>query len=92
MREAQIQQIENLLQRAEMSNASKELMRKFFNSIVEQPQFNKIMDLLNRFPSLFENFCKCFELKRELKDSGMAEDKWNELVISEKNLLDTLVE
>jgi len=90
MQDEQVQQIEDLLQRAEMDDSARELMRHFFNSIAEQPQFYKIVDLLNRFPALFENFCKCFILKKEFLAQGKSETEWNEFLATEDDALSKL--
>ncbi len=85
-------QIESLLEKAEIDEASKELMRKFFNSISAQSQYNKIVSLLSRFPALFDNFCNCFVLKKEFMDQGKTEEEWNELLASEKDVFSKLEE
>jgi hypothetical protein len=90
MDDAQVNKIEQLLARSELDNRSQELMRQFFNSIAGQPQFDKIMDLLDRFPALFENFCKCFMLKRDFLNQGKSEKEWNEFLETEKQVLDKL--
>lgn len=88
----QSKQIDSLLETAEIDQTSKELMRQFFGSISGQPQYNKIINLLSRFPALFENFCKCFVLKKEFIDKGKSEGEWNELLASEKDIFSKLEE
>jgi hypothetical protein len=90
MTDIQIQQVETLLSQSELDNRSQELMRQFFNSISEEPQFIKILDLLERFPSVFENFCKCFQLKRAFLKQGKTEEEWNNFLVEEDAALDRL--
>jgi len=85
-------QIEALLVKAEMDGSSKELMRRFFDSISGQPQFSRILSLLERFPSVLENFCKCFALKKEFLAQGKSEGEWNEFLAVEDNALSKLGE
>ena len=90
MNDQQVKIIEDLLSRSELDGSSQELMRQFFNTIADQPQFDKIADLLNRFPSLFENFCKCFMLKKEFLDQGHNENEWNDFLETEQQVLNKL--
>ena len=69
MDEQQVKQIDNLLKSSTLDESSRELMRDFLNSLVDQPQFEKIVGLLDRFPALFENFSKCFQLKKGFFES-----------------------
>jgi hypothetical protein len=79
-----------LLGKSELDNRAQELMRQFFNSIEAQPQFPKILDLLERFPSVFENFCKCFMLKRDYLKSGKTESEWNDYLKKEDEVFEKL--
>ncbi len=88
MNDAQVAQIEGLLKNSELDNRSQELMRQFFNSISEQPQYPKIVSLLERFPSVFENFCKCFQLKRDFIKQGKSEEDWNKFLGKEEEVFD----
>lgn len=90
MNDNQVQQVEALLGRSELDNRSQELMRQFFNSISETTQFPKILDLLARFPSVFENFCHCFQLKRDFLKQGKSGDDWNQLLSPEDEMFDRL--
>ncbi|KKQ79692.1 MAG: hypothetical protein UT02_C0027G0012 [Parcubacteria group bacterium GW2011_GWC2_38_7] len=83
-------QIDALLERAEMDGSSKELMRSFFDSISGQPQFGKIISLFGRFPAVFENFCKCFSLKKEFLAKGKSEAEWNQFLSAEDEVLSKL--
>lgn len=90
MTDIQVQQVETLLGQSELDNRSQELMRQFFNSIAEEPQFAKILDLLERFPAVFENFCKCFQLKRAFLKRGKTEEEWNKFLAKEEEVFDQL--
>ncbi|MBT5503448.1 hypothetical protein HN858_01145 [Candidatus Falkowbacteria bacterium] len=90
MNDDQVNKVESLLTKSELDNRSQELMRQFFNSIAEQPQFSKIMDLLERFPGLFENFCKCFQIKKDFLQQGKTEAEWNKFISTEKDVFDKL--
>jgi len=90
MSDVEVNKIEALLVNSELDNRSQELMRQFFNSIAGQPQFPKIIDLLERFPSVFENFCKCFQLKRDFLKQGKTEEEWNTFLGPEKDVLNKM--
>jgi hypothetical protein len=90
MADNQRQKIEALLAKSELDVSSRELMLKFFDSISGQPQFPKIVDLLERFPALFENFCKCFQIKKDFLNQGKTEVEWNDFLSTEKQVLDKL--
>ena len=90
MNDDQVNKVESLLQKSELDNRSQELMRQFFNSIAEQPQFSKIIDLLDRFPSVFENFCKCSQLKRDFLKQGKSEEEWGKFLAAEDALMEKL--
>lgn len=88
MNDEQVKKIEALLAKAELDDRSAELLRQFFYSIANQPQFDKIIALLERFPLLFENFCKCFHLKAKFLAKGKSEAEWNYFLDKEKEFLD----
>ena len=90
MNEEQKLKLGNLFAKSELDADSLSLMTRFFESISGQPQFNKILDLLERFPSLFENFCKCFMLKREFLGQGKTEAEWYNFLQSEKDVFSQL--
>lgn len=87
MDQVKAQKINDLLERSNLDEHARNLMRAFLNSISGQPQFDKIMDLLNRFPGLFENFCKCFQLKKDFLNSGKTEGDWQDFLEKEKGIL-----
>jgi len=86
MNDEQVNKIEELLVRSELGNRSQELMRQFFNSISNTPQFDKIIYLLDKFPSVFENFCQCFELNKKALESGITDADWNILTAKQREL------
>ena len=86
MTEEQVQKVAELLQKSELDNTAQELMRNFFESICHEPQFDKMIDLLDRFPTLFENFCKCFIYKKSFLATGASEDQWNDYLVKEKEI------
>ena len=90
MNDVQVGQIEALMRKSELDSRSQELLRQFFNSISDQPQFPKILNLLGRFPNLFENFCKCFQLKRDFIKQGKTEAEWNEFLSKEETVFDRM--
>lgn len=89
MDEQQVKKIDNLLNSSSLDESSRSLMREFLNSLAGQPQFEKIIGLLDRFPALFENFSKCFQLKKDLLSQGKSEEEWQEILKKEKDLLDS---
>ena len=90
MNDEQVSQIETLLKKSELNSSSQEMLRNFFNSLANEPQFPKIMDLLQRFPSVFDNFCKCFQMKQEFLSQGKSEKEWNELLKKEEDMFERL--
>lgn len=90
MTDEQLLRINNLLDGSDLTNEARDLLRQFFESIAAQPQFEKILDLLEKFPSLFDNFCHCFELKRKFLASGATEDQWNKFLEKEKTFFEEI--
>lgn len=90
MNSEQSQQVDALLQRAELDEVAQDLMRKFFISIEAQPQFNKIVSLLERFPSVFENFCKCFAIKTAFREQAKSDGAWTDFIAAEDQVLNKL--
>ena len=90
MNEAQSVKLNDLLGRSELDQESRDLMQQFFGSIASEPQFDKILDLLSRFPSLFDNFCKCFQLKKEFLSRGKTEAEWNAFLRKEEEVFENL--
>lgn len=82
--------INELIERSNLNKESQELLHDFFISIADQPQFDKIVDLLERFPAVYENFCLSFDLKKQYLESGATEDQWNQYLAKEKDALDKL--
>lgn len=82
--------INELIERSNLNKESQELLHDFFISIADQPQFDKIVDLLERFPAVYENFCLSFDLKKQYLEGGATEDQWNEYLAKEKDALDKL--
>lgn len=80
------QQINKLLQKAEINKETKVLLAEFLMSIKNEPQFSKILDLLNRFPSVFDNFCKNFESKKNFYEKGGSEEEWQNIKEKETNI------
>ena len=71
MNASNVRRLELLLVRSELNSREQELMRQFFNSIEAEPQFLRILDLLEQFPIVFESFCNCFS--RSKQDRSEAE-------------------
>lgn len=90
MNEVQSGKLNDLLGRSELDAESRDLMQQFFGSISAEPQFDKILDLLNRFPALFENFCKCFQLKKEFLSRGKSESEWNAFLQKEEEIFEKI--
>jgi len=80
MDNAYLLRIEALLAKSELDSEGVSNIKNFFESIANEPQFVKIVDLLERFPSVFENFIKCFDLKRKLVQKGISKDDWQKIV------------
>ncbi len=76
-----------MLDNSNLKTESKDLVSQFFSSIENHSQYDKIIDLLNRFPSLFDSFCLCFEFKKEML-INKEEKKWTEIMEQEKKLLE----
>jgi hypothetical protein len=82
--------IKELIERSKLDSDSKELLHDFFYNITDQPQFDKIIDLLDRFPAVFDNFCLSFDLKKQYLEGGATESQWNDYLAKEKDALDKL--
>lgn len=82
--------VTTLIQTADADDKTKALMEKFFNSISDQSQYNKIVDLFERFPSLFENFVLCFQQKKDYFEKGGTGQDWNNIIAKEEEALNEL--
>ncbi len=86
------EQIANVLAKldVDITADSKKLMADFFRSIQDQPLFDKMIDLLNRFPSVLDNFAKCFQDKIGFfKNNGTTAD-WQGIVDKEKQAIENI--
>ena len=90
MNAEQNQKIDALLETTQIDEQDKALMKVFFDSISNQPQFSKIVDLLTRFPNVMNNFCKCFTLKQDFKAQGKTADDLDQLFTSEEQVFKKL--
>ena len=82
--------IQNLIIRADTDDKTKGLMEKFFNSIAGQSQYDKIIDLFEKFPSFFDNFVLCFKLKKDYFEKGGTAQDWNDIIAKEEEALNEL--
>jgi len=82
--------IQNLIYKADTDQKTKELMQKFFDSISGQSQYDKIIDLFERFPTLFDNFVLCFKLKKDYFEKGGSAEDWNNIIAKEEEALNEL--
>jgi len=73
----------------ELDDQATLLMSKFLQSIQDEPIFEKIMDLLERFPSVLENFAKCFQDKVNFFKQQDASD-WDGIVKKEQEVLESI--
>jgi hypothetical protein len=77
------------MKRSELNPRSQEHLRVFLFSIMDEPRFEKILNLMNNKPDVFDLFAKCFDLKiRFLEQTGDQAD-WQHLLDCEKELLMT---
>jgi len=88
MAEETKKQLENLLAKSEVGEETKGLIKEFFTTIENESQYEKIVDLLVRFPTLFDNFCRCFEVKKDYLKNGGSENQWMNFVAKEKDILE----
>jgi len=75
--------VDELLKNSELDSSAIEKIRGFFDTIAAEPQFPKILDLLEKFPNVFENFIECFLLKEELIKGGISKSQWQQIVDKE---------
>jgi len=81
-------QLANLLNKTTLPTETKGLITEFFSTIENESQYEKIVDLLVRFPTLFDNFCRCFEVKSKFLQKGGDKKDWLAFVAKEKNLFE----
>lgn len=72
--------IDKLIHQSELDSHGQDLMRQYFKSIAQESNHDKIVDLLERFPSVFENFCQCFALKSDFLKKGGTDEQWGDLM------------
>ncbi|MFH0815022.1 MAG: hypothetical protein V1902_03045 [Candidatus Falkowbacteria bacterium] len=87
-----IEQIDIIIAKldVDIKDESKTLMADFFRSIQDQPLFDKMVDLLNRFPSVLDNFAKCFQDKIGFFKSNGADTDWQKIIDVEKQAIENI--
>jgi uncharacterized protein YpuA (DUF1002 family) len=86
------EQIANVLAKldVDITDNSKKLMADFFASIQNQPLFDRMIDLLEKFPSVLDNFAKCFQDKINFFKNNGAETDWKAIVDTEKKAIESI--
>ncbi len=84
------EKVQKLIDSADADEKTKELLAKFFESIAGDSQYDKIIDLFERFPSLYDNFVLCFKLKRDYFKKGGTKEEWNDIIVKEEETLNEL--
>ncbi|MBI5254176.1 hypothetical protein HY932_00095 [Candidatus Falkowbacteria bacterium] len=74
----------------DIKDESKILMADFFRSIQDQPLFDKMLDLLTRFPSVLDNFAKCFQDKIGFFKNKGTDVDWQGIVDKEKQAIKSI--
>lgn len=84
------EKVQKLIDSADADEKVKELLVNFFESIQNDSQYDKIIDLFERFPSLYENFVLCFKQKRDYFKKGGNKEEWNNIIAKEEESLNEL--
>jgi len=84
------EKVQKLLDSARADEKTKELLTEFFESIQDDRQYDKIIELFERFPGLYDNFVLCFKLKRDYFKKGGSEKDWNNIIAKEEEALNQL--
>jgi len=82
--------VQKLIDESDADQQTKDLMVEFFRSISNETHYVKIIDLFERFPSLFDNFVACFTLKKAYFEKGGSENEWNDILAKEEDALNQL--
>jgi hypothetical protein len=86
----QFNKVVEIMKRAELNPRYEEHLRVFLFSIMGEPRFEKIVDLMHDKPDVFDDFAKCFDLKVRFMEYGGDEGDWQHLLGCEKKLLELL--
>jgi len=76
-----------IMERSELDPRAQEHLRVFLLSMIEDPKFEKMIDLLDRFPSVFDHFIHCFSLKQRFFENKGDKAEWEQVLEKEKNFL-----
>jgi hypothetical protein len=85
-----LNKIVEIMEKSELDAPGQEQLRMFLISIMNEAQFEKIVRILSDFPSVFENFIRCFDLKRRFVAEGGDAGEWNYIIEKEKEMLAAL--
>lgn len=89
-KEEKFNKVVEAMKRSELNPRSEEHLRVFLFSIMDEPRFEKIIDLMHDKPDVFDLFAKCFDLKIRFLEYDKDESNWQHLLQEEKNLLELL--
>ncbi len=84
--------IVHIMKRSEMDSRAQENLRVFLFALIEDPAFDddKVLDVFDADVNIFDDFCRCFEIKHRFFDQGGEESEWDYLLSKEKSLLEAI--
>jgi len=85
--EEKFNKVVKLMEASELDTNSQEQLRVFLFSLLEDPQFEKIIDMLEKFPSIMDHFSRCFELKYQFFERGGTPEAWDYVLEREEELV-----
>ena len=76
-----------IMDRAELDPRLQEHLRVFLFSLIDKPQFDLLVKLLDENPGIADKFWYCFELKTRFLEYGGTQDDWNHILEKEKEII-----
>ena len=78
------------MEKSEFKPDDQENLRVFLFSLIDDPQFEKMIDLLERYPAIADGFFRCFKLKRQFVQHGGDQLAWDYIMNKEKDMMENI--
>lgn len=83
-------QVIEVMKRAELNPRVEEHLRVFLFSMIDEPKFQEIINLMTDQPELFDKFIRCFDLKVKFFEHGGDKNAWMYLLKQERDIISSL--
>lgn len=85
--DAQFDYVIDLLKQAELDSRTEEDLRVFLFSLMDQPCFRKLINILGKNRDAFDDFTTAFIQKRRFLENGGTVEQWQYILDKEKEFL-----